>query len=48
MGLGVGSFSSATVKDTTVDIADKSTHTFVFLGLAAFYSLDFGAKTEPE
>jgi len=48
VGLGVGSFSSATVNSTTVDIADKSTHTFVFLGLAAFYSLDFGAKPEPE
>jgi hypothetical protein len=48
VGLGVGSFSSATSNGTTVDIADKSTHTFVFLGLAALYSLDFGAKPEPE
>ena len=48
VGLGVGSFSSATANGTTVDIADTSTHTFVFLGLAAFYSLDFGAKPEPE
>jgi hypothetical protein len=48
LGLGVGSFSSATVNGSTSDITDKSTHTFVFLGLAAFYSLDFGAKPEPE
>jgi hypothetical protein len=48
LGLGVGSFSSGTGADgKTVDITDKSTHTFVFLGLAALYSLDFGAKPEP-
>jgi hypothetical protein len=48
LGLGVGSFSSGTVDGITSDITDKSTHTFVFLGLAAFYSLDFGSKPEPE
>jgi hypothetical protein len=48
VGLGVGSFSTATTNGTTQDITDKSTHTFVFLGLAAFYSLDFGSKPEPE
>jgi hypothetical protein len=50
LGLGVGAFSSAKGEgtSTSVDIPDTSTHTFVFLGLAAFYSLDFGAKPEPE
>jgi len=48
LGLGVGSFSTATLNGASADITDKSTHTFVFLGLAALYSLDFGAKPEPE
>ena len=48
LGLGVGSFSTGTTNGVSSDITDKSTHTFVFLGLAALYSLDFGAKPEPE
>jgi hypothetical protein len=48
VGLGVGAFSSAKSNGVSQDIADTSTHTFVFLGLAALYSLDFGAKPEPE
>lgn len=48
--LGVGSFSSSSANNTSADIpsADRATHTFVFFGLAAFYSLDFGAKPQPE
>jgi hypothetical protein len=48
LGLGVGSFSSATTDGASQDITDKSTHTFVFLGLAAFYSIDFGSKPDAE
>jgi hypothetical protein len=48
LGLGVGSFGTETLNNVSSDITDKSTHVFVFLGLAGFYSLDFGAKPEPE
>lgn len=44
LGLGVGAFSTAKSNNISADIKDTSTHTFVFLGLAALYSLDFGAK----
>jgi hypothetical protein len=54
--LGVGSFSSGKSKATlsgatseqNSDIAsgDRGTHTFFFIGLAAYYSLDIGQKTE--
>lgn len=48
--LGVGSFSSVSNGSRSQDIpsADRATHTFFFVGLAAYYSLDFGAKPEPE
>jgi hypothetical protein len=49
--LGVGSFSSGKGDNgVSEDIpsAQRSTHTFIFIGLAAFYSLDFGPKPEPE
>jgi hypothetical protein len=49
--IGVGSFSSTKGNGgTSQDIpsANRATHTFIFFGLAAFYSLDFGAKPEPE
>jgi hypothetical protein len=44
--LGIGSFSSGKLNGASQDIAsaDRSTHVFIFLGLAAFYSLDFGSK----
>ena len=48
LGLGVGAFSSVKANGVSQDIPDTSTHTFVLLGLAALYSLDFGAKPEPE
>jgi hypothetical protein len=48
IGLGVGAFSTGTTNGVSQDITDTSTHTFVSLGLAALYSLDFGAKPEPE
>lgn len=51
--LGIGSFSSGEatgVNGNTVsqDIqsADRDTHVFAFVGLAAYYSLDFGEKPE--
>jgi hypothetical protein len=51
--IGLGSFSSSKNNLTSVafgntsgDIAsaDRGTHAFIFLGVAAFYSLDFGSK----
>lgn len=48
--LGVGSFSSAsgtTTQSTDIPSTERATHTFLFLGLAAFYSLDFGSKPQP-
>ena len=50
MSFGVGSFSSGKANGTSVDIpsGDRGTHTFVFIGLAAFYSLDFGAKPDAQ
>jgi hypothetical protein len=49
--IGLGSFSSADIKgptgtqtNGTIDSANRETHTFIMLGIAAFYSLDFGAK----
>jgi len=50
--LGVGSFTSGKSKigsvESTRDIAsiDRGTHTFFFIGLAAYYSLDIGQKPE--
>lgn len=48
--LGVGSFSSTKEGSNSQDIpsANRATHTFFFVGVAAYYSLDFGAKPEPE
>jgi len=48
--IGVGSFSSGKANGSSQDIAsaDRGTHAFIFLGLAAFYSLDFGAKPDAE
>lgn len=52
LGLGIGSFTTATNKVTNkeadIPSADRGTHVFVFLGLAAFYSLDFGSKPDSE
>lgn len=52
LGLGIGSFSSSTDKLTNTDkdipSADRGTHTFIFIGLAAFYSVDFGSKPDSE
>ena len=52
LGLGIGSFSTTTNKvtnkDTDIPSADRGTHVFIFIGLAAFYSLDFGSKPDPE
>jgi len=52
--LGAGSFSSTTgtnVNGTTtsgdIPSGQKATHTFFFIGVALYYSLDFGAKPEP-
>jgi hypothetical protein len=44
--LGMGAFNSLKSGGQSADVpsADRATHVFVFLGLAAFYSLDFGAK----
>jgi hypothetical protein len=49
--LGVGSFSSQKTKgatDNSSDIAsgNRATHTFFFIGLAAYYSLDLSKKTD--
>ena len=50
--LGVGSFSSIKGEDGNksgdISSANRATHTFFFVGLAAYYSLDFGAKPAPE
>jgi hypothetical protein len=50
--IGLGSFTSATdnKSGTSADIpsAGRATHAFIFLGLAAFYSLDFGAKPDAD
>lgn len=52
LGLGIGSFSTVkdrvTDKDADIPSADRGTHTFIFIGLAAFYSVDFGSKPDPE
>jgi hypothetical protein len=47
--IGVGSFTSVSTngKDTDIDSNSRSSHVFVFLGVAAFYSLDFGQKVQP-
>jgi hypothetical protein len=47
--LGVGSFSSekdANGNSGSIPTLEKSGHTFFFIGLAAYYSLDIGQKTE--
>ena len=50
--LGVGAFSSEKAKigsaETSGDIASnvRGIHTFIFIGLAAYYSLDLSPKTE--
>ncbi len=46
--LGVGSFSSSKVNSVALDIPSngRGTHTFFFIGLAAYYSLDIGQKSE--
>lgn len=46
--IGIGSFSSTKVNGSSSDVpsADRGTHAFIFLGLAAFYSLDFGSKPD--
>ena len=48
LNVGEGSFTSGQVNGTSRDIpsADRGTHTFVFVGLAAYYSLDFGKKPQ--
>ncbi len=50
--IGIGSFSTATDnpsgRSADIPSAGRGTHAFIFLGLAAFYSLDFGSKAEPE
>jgi hypothetical protein len=48
LGLTFGSFSSAKANNQTQNIQDSSAHAILFFGLAAFYSLDFGSKPEPE
>ncbi len=55
VNFGVGSFATGTSPNPTTpptaegDIPekDRATHTFVFLGLALYYSLDFGSKPAP-
>ncbi len=47
--LGVGTFSSqkdANGDSGSIPTLEKSGHTFFFIGLAAYYSLDIGQKTE--
>jgi len=46
--LGIGSFSSEDAGGTSgsVPTLEKSGHTFFFIGLAAYYSLDIGQKVE--
>ena len=48
--LGVGSFSSFSQTgrsaDTDIPSDQRATHVFVMVGVAAFYSLDFGQKAE--
>ncbi|CAN5827139.1 hypothetical protein BH11MYX4_BH11MYX4_55990 [soil metagenome] len=47
--LGVGSFSSRKLLNGSkedIQSADRAAHTFFFIGLAAYYSLDIGQKTE--
>jgi hypothetical protein len=48
LAVSVGSFSSVTSGSNTTDIpsANRGTHAIVFLGLAGYYSLDFGSKSE--
>lgn len=48
--LGIGSFSSAKAGGKSIDIdsGDRSSHVFVFFGVGAFYSLDFGPKPDAE
>lgn len=48
--LGIGSFSSISDGSRDRDIPSelRATHVFVMVGLAAFYSLDFGQKAAPE
>jgi len=50
--IGIGSFSSATDnksgRSADIPSANRGTHAFIFLGLAGFYSLDFGAKPDAE
>ena len=55
LNIGVGSFSSAkadngkgVTTDGSIDSADRSSHAFLFFGVAAFYNLNFGAHPEPE
>lgn len=47
-GFTVGSFTSAKANNLSQSISDTSSHGVFFLALAAFYSLDFGSKPEPE
>jgi hypothetical protein len=49
--IGIGSFSSGDVTSPTgikssgtIDSTNRETHTFIMIGVAAFYSLDFGQK----
>lgn len=48
--LGIGSFSSSALNGSSDDIPSdaRGTHVFVMVGVAAFYSLDFGQKAAPE
>jgi hypothetical protein len=53
--IGAGSFSSGKVTGTggqtfngDIASADRGTHTFFFIGVALYYSLDFGQKVAPE
>jgi hypothetical protein len=48
LGLTGGSFSSGKANGVSQSIQDTSGHIVLFFGLAAFYSLDFGSKPEPE
>jgi hypothetical protein len=53
--LGVGSFGSEKItgagnqsREGDIPSADRATHTFIFLGVALYYSLNFGAKPEAQ